>query len=360
MKKSIIIILAICLILSVFCLSGCSKKEISELTVLDLPLAVTGEKVSDHNITFQEQDGVNVVTQWRVWDDAEESYVLYENEIFENNKVYRPVAIVSLEKGYVFQEDFLTVNMPENHSDYGYMYNEDNTVAEFEFGNRTTTTEIHKIEFYDSNFGIGNTISVPEVIAFDESGATIPNAITCDLEWQYQELDSDEVLDLKSSVFEENLKYILNSAITANEGYSFHADVEIVNNGIQTEESYGSTPFFLNKYTYYSTIPPAKEFTLTGLPEAKAGETMTGELVLQEEYADCYVGVNWIDKDQNDMTGLNFESGQTYEAQVNICPSSVYTIAENPLVVIDGKTYAQEEMQVSSSDIYITIKYTIS
>lgn len=87
---------------------------------------------------------------------------------------------------------------------------------------------------------------------------------------------------------------------------------------------------------------------------------MTGELVLQEEYADCYVGVNWIDKDQNDVTGLNFESGQTYEAQVNICPSSVYTIAENPLVVIDGKTYAQDEMQISSSEIYITIKYTIS
>ena len=361
MKKFSVIILALVLILSMLCLTSCSKQEITSMTVLDLPFAVVGEKVADHSITFQEQEGFSAVTEWQVWDAEEENFIPYENETFEDNKVYRPVGMVTLDKGYIFPEDeFLIVNMPEGYTDYGYMYNEETGIYEFQFGLRTTTTEIYKVEMLTPNFGIGNSIVIPEVKAYDGAGNLLENAVNSTLEWKYQELDSYDVLELKSSVFEENLEYILYSYITCNEGYSFAENTEIVTDGIETEEHYGSTPLILDKYTYFSTIQPLETFTLTGLPEAKAGVTMNSDLTLAEDYMDCYVGVNWIDADQNDVTDGTFESGKTYEAQVNICPPSTYTIAENPTVVIDGKTYSQDEMQVSKEEIYITIQYTIS
>ena len=362
MKRQIsVILLLLCLIVSMLCLAGCSKKDVAPITAIDLPFAVAGEKVADHNITFQEQEGVSFETKWLVWDDSEQFYIPYEDDTFADNKVYMLTAVATAADGYIFNEESFELLVPENCISYGYTIDGKLTTCTLEFGYSTTTTEIHRIEVMDSVFGVGKSIASPKVVVYDATDNELAGAVTTDIQWEYQEIGSDEVLEINSTVFEENLKYLLYTGIVANEGYSFDEDLEIVSNGIDIMDRYdGSTPFVLNKYISYSTLSPIEKFTLTGLPKAKAGETMTSELTLAENYENCYIGVNWIDAEQNDVTGTEFESGKTYEAQVNICPYSFYQMVENPTVMIDGKTYSQNEMEVSETDIYIPIKYTIS
>ena len=167
---------------------------------------------------------------------------------------------------------------------------------------------------------------------------------------------TDWTWDSFSSTFEDGKVYRLYLDLTAEDGYEFHPEDDVIlscDASVQAESWHGIQYAGIELY-YLFGVEEIFSVTITGLDVA-VGDTAPANTDLTVDNGDLY-SLTWRDSDWELFTG-SFEDEKDYYAQLNIAAPEGKWYSENIWVMIDGEHYMG---WTSSYGYEVYIDYNVS
>ena len=181
------------------------------------------------------------------------------------------------------------------------------------------------------------------------------SAVTGSPEWQVRkEFGSTEGEVMTGQAFEAEKLYMLVAELVAQEGYSFPEYVTLELNGEELELY--TDPKNASHWGFYSLMTPLSQVEVFGLPECKAGEELVEDLTCDAEEVMAYAW--WSDENGDSVEDTTLQPGKTYYAYVTVM-TWFQDLAEDFVIVADGKTYEPTALDLDSNMAEFKIEYKV-
>ena len=278
------------------------RPKVDEVIINGVTDAVIGQTATVEGITVPEGVPYSIVdASWWVYTQYEyeedgvvvDTWYGYErfNGVFEDGKRYRLMFGIELDNTYEFDETPILVNGEQvDWAWSGITYDVELTYSFQEV--------IDKIEL---------TVSEPEI------GNPVYGEVTCgghytaevwwhDDDWSWIDPEED-------AVFEDGKRYYQRINLQPEFGYQFAEDAVLYVNGEEFDDWYSVDIDYCDLEIEVSYVDVIETITITGAPEAVAGEKATVESIKVPEDAGYEVNAYWF----NETTGEALEEGAVFE-----------------------------------------------
>lgn len=350
-KRFLSILVASCMVftmlLNLDITAHAENQKIDSVTIVALPAIDVGSSIADANILVTAPEGCTVKTVWYVWDKAEETYIPVTDGNFDNNSVYWLTLEATPEEGYSFSDEFQFIGASSE-----VMIQEENTLI-CDFGTYSFTTVIDRIEVTASEVAAGNTASIDSIVVYAGGESVDPSNYDAQCHWCGLTGSTEE---MDGWLFEDNQAYQIQIKVEALEGYSFSEETVAYVNGVEISGFVypNSAEFFED----YSLLAPIESVELQGLPKEEADAAMN-TLTVVSELNDSEVYIDWLDENEDEITGSVFEAGKTYYLKLEFSAYGYAPISENFVFIIDGVEYVPNEFFLEGNQAWLNLIYKI-
>ena len=362
-KKIFSMILTLCMVATMFLGSvvavHAAENVIESVTITGIPVVALGDSIAEAKATVDAPEGCIVTSQWYVW-DAEDYWVPISSGTFTETDVYYLGVELKAAEGYVLSEDF-EVKYADGIEEASEAYTcdeEDNIDTYYcDFQEISFATPIYKIDFEIPEVKAGNTAELENITFYSGDEIVANENFEINATWEC----TIHYEDVTGEVFEDGHAYYFSLEVTPKAGYYFADTIEAYCNGEADEAAFGTDPTCYDYYYSKSLLPPVERVEINGLPEGKAGETMsdTYEVVtVLEDFSEAgEISFYWWNEEGDDTAGEVMEEGQVYTLQIEVYMYGDYPLSEDFVYVIDGKEY--EARSLTDIQAFIELEYDL-
>ena len=286
-----------------------------------------GEAITDYSYTHVEQEKTQYTVSgtWNVYNPEAKTYAAAGTGTFENGKIYQLALTIETKPGFML--DYYTQVMV-NGVDCGSMVSDatafaKNVLLEYPLG----MTEIPEV--------LISKDAIPTPVpgqTFSDTVIDVPvsdDRYTANGYWMSEDGD-------RAGTFAKGKLYYFCCSIYPKEGYCFTQNVNM--NNVLWSSMHTVTPAKIECYITRSLKTPIDQVVLTGVPEAKVGETLpVGESPLTVPSDAKYKATGYWSYDGSPIeTEMTVQSGKCYEFWIQIDPAEGYELAEFYTLCVNG------------------------
>ena len=360
-KKMIKKILAFSMVLTMM-VGLCSpayaaEKEIDSVTIAEPkePIFTVDGKIADATLDVEVPEGAKAKTEWKIWDDEAEDYVVVTEGNFTENDVYRLGVVVTAEDGYTLAEDFKVKGLEEDSYGVNGTLTEDGKIESYtvDFGVFTFSNQIYRVEVKTPEVKAGNKASVDEIVFYTGDEIVSHENIEIDCKW----IDESTSEDVTGKTFEIEKSYQLDTTLKVKAGYSFAEEVEVYVNGEKVTGFF--YPCHLEFFPTLTSFTPVDHVDIAELPEVEAGDALFTQVSADIDTEECELLVSWCDEEGDDISDETFVEGKTYVLCLEYNLFNGGTLAEDFVFVIGEKEYKPDTLNAKTGQAWLEFEYVI-